>query len=110
MLHLCFKYVDSNPTVRRQFADRTPFQGVGVYCSARHFTKKGNNYRPPHRKNQKKMVSMNPEKGSCKSSKDKSSLSMRSGPCLLQQKTTPEENGKRKRGGSDYENHRRPHD
>ncbi|XXG83185.1 hypothetical protein AAC387_Pa10g0994 [Persea americana] len=32
-LHQRFKYVDSNLTVRRQFADRKPFQRVGVYCS-----------------------------------------------------------------------------
>ncbi|XXG47193.1 hypothetical protein AAC387_Pa02g1873 [Persea americana] len=32
MLHQCFKYVDSNLTVRRQFANRKPFHGEGVYC------------------------------------------------------------------------------
>ena len=32
-LHQCFKYVDSNLTVRRQFANKKLFHEVGVYCS-----------------------------------------------------------------------------
>ncbi|XXG47297.1 hypothetical protein AAC387_Pa02g1963 [Persea americana] len=29
----CFKYTDSNLTVRRQFVDKKPIQGARVYCS-----------------------------------------------------------------------------
>ncbi|KAJ8644366.1 hypothetical protein MRB53_006114 [Persea americana] len=32
-LHQCFKYTDSNLTVRRQFVDKKPIQGARVYCS-----------------------------------------------------------------------------
>lgn len=41
-LHQCFKYVDSSLTVRRQFADKKPFQVVGVYYSDAALYEEGN--------------------------------------------------------------------
>ncbi|XXG85939.1 hypothetical protein AAC387_Pa11g0934 [Persea americana] len=89
----CFKYIDSSLTVRMQFANRKPFQGVGVYCSNTTLYKEGERLpiTPPKRPEEDAIDES--QRGMLQIIERQIKFINEMGPLPLQQKTSPEEKG-----------------